>query len=87
MNFITFIVVQWSSQPNFIAFPFQTPSPYLHPIPANLSPLETIIFFLNIFSCYLPIYFLLYSMVTQLHIHVYIVLSPIIMLHHKMTKM
>jgi len=27
MNFITFIVVQWSSQPNFIAFPYQTSSP------------------------------------------------------------
>ena len=26
MNFITFIVVQWSSQPNFIAFPSQTPA-------------------------------------------------------------
>ena len=28
-------------------------------------------------------YFLLYSMVTQLHIHVHILLSHIIMLHHK----
>ena len=26
MNFITFIVVQQSSQPNFIAFPSQTPT-------------------------------------------------------------
>ena len=31
MNCITFIVVQWSSQPNFIAFPSQTLSPSLHP--------------------------------------------------------
>ena len=29
------------------------------------------------------IFFLLYSMVTQLHIHVYILFSLIIMLHHK----
>ena len=42
MNFITFIVVQQSSQPNFITFPFQTPSPYLPP--HNLSPSETISF-------------------------------------------
>ena len=28
-------------------------------------------------------FFLLYSMVTQLHIHVYILFSHIIMLHHK----
>jgi len=29
------------------------------------------------------IFFLLYSMVTQLHIHVYTLFSHIIMLHHK----
>ena len=28
-------------------------------------------------------FFLLYSIVTQLHIHIYILFSPIIMLHHK----
>ena len=28
MNFIMFIVVQWSSQPNFIAFPSQNPSTF-----------------------------------------------------------
>ena len=38
----TFIVVQRSSQPNFISFPSQTPSPCLPP--PNLSPLETVIF-------------------------------------------
>ena len=31
MNFITFIVVQQSSQRNFIAFLSQTPSSYLQP--------------------------------------------------------
>ena len=31
MNFITSIVVQWSSHPNFIPFLSQTPSPSLHP--------------------------------------------------------
>ena len=37
------------------------------------------------FNCYFPntIFFLLYSMVTQLHIHVHILFSHIIMLHHK----
>ena len=41
---------------------------------------------LYFFIIYLYIYiffFLLYSMVTQLHIHVYILFSPIIMLYHK----
>ena len=43
------------------------------------------IFFFLLFSCYFPnmIFFLLYSMVTQLYIHVHILFSPIIMLHHK----
>ena len=42
-------------------------------------------FFLIVINCYFPntIFFLLYSMVTQLHIHVYILFSHIIMLHHK----
>ena len=31
-EFITFIVVQGSSQPNFIAFPSETPSPSPHPV-------------------------------------------------------
>ena len=31
MNFMTFIVVQWRSQPNGIAFPSQTPSASPHP--------------------------------------------------------
>ena len=31
LNFIAFIPVQWSSQPNFIAFPFQTPRPFSYP--------------------------------------------------------
>ena len=31
INFITFIVVQWSSQLDFIAFPSQTSSPFPHP--------------------------------------------------------
>ena len=37
------------------------------------------------FYCYFPntIFFLLHSMVTQLHIHVYILFSHIIVLHHK----
>ena len=41
--------------------------------------------FLNFFYCYFPdtIFFLLYSVVTQLHMHVYITFSLIIMLHHK----
>ena len=37
-------------------------------------------------NCYFPttlFFFLLYSMVTQLHIYVYILFSHIIMLHHK----
>ena len=34
-EFITFIVVQWSSQPNFIAFPSQTPSTSLTPPPVS----------------------------------------------------
>ena len=40
---------------------------------------------LKFFSWYSPntIFFLLYSMVSQLHKHVYILFSPIIMLHHK----
>ena len=42
MSFITFIVVQWSSQPNFLAFPSQTLS--VSPHRPNLSHLETIIF-------------------------------------------
>ena len=41
MNFVIFMVVQQSSQPNFIAFPSQTSSPSPNP---NLSPLETISF-------------------------------------------
>uniref|UniRef100_A0A8D1YMF7 GTP-binding nuclear protein Ran n=1 Tax=Sus scrofa TaxID=9823 RepID=A0A8D1YMF7_PIG len=41
MNLITFIVVQRSSQPNFIAFPSQT---LTHLPTPNLSPLETISF-------------------------------------------
>ena len=45
---------------------------------------HTIYIFL-FFNCYFPNtnIFLLYSMVTQLHIHMYILFSPIIMLHHK----
>ena len=41
--------------------------------------------FFLIFYCYFPntIFFLLYSMVTQLHIHVHILFSHIIILHHK----
>ena len=31
MNFITFIVAQWSAQPNFIVFPSQTPNPSPRP--------------------------------------------------------
>ena len=42
MNFITFIVVWWSSQSNFIAFPSQISSP--SPQPTNLSPLVAISF-------------------------------------------
>ena len=34
-------------------------------------------------AIYFLIFFLQYSMVTQLHIHVYVLFSPIIMLHHK----
>ena len=40
INFITFTVVQQSSQPSFTAFPSQTPVPS----PPNLSPLEIISF-------------------------------------------
>ena len=42
-------------------------------------------FFKKHFYCYFPntIFFLLYSMVTQLHIHVFIIFSPIIMFHCK----
>ena len=41
--------------------------------------------FLSFFIVISPIhfFFLLYSMVTQLHMHVYISFSHIIMLHHK----
>ena len=41
--------------------------------------------FIYLFFNYFPntIFFLLYSVVTQLHIHVHILFSPIIMLHHK----
>ena len=42
VNFITFIVVQQSSQSNFKAFPFQTPGTSSHP--CNLSHLETVSF-------------------------------------------
>ena len=35
MNFITFIVVQWSSQPNYTAFPSQTPSTSPTPQPVS----------------------------------------------------
>ena len=37
------------------------------------------------FNCYFPntVFFQLYSMVTQLHIHIYILFSHIIMLHQK----
>ena len=47
-------------------------------------PLETIYYYYY-FNSYFPniIFFLLYSMVTQLHIHVYILFSHIIRLHHK----
>ena len=42
-------------------------------------------FIIIIFNSYFPnmIFFLLYSMVTQLHIHVHILFSHIIMLRHK----
>ena len=39
-------------------------------------------FFLLLFPQY-NFFFLLYSKVTQLHIHIYILFSHIIMLHHK----
>ena len=42
MNFITFIVVQQSSQPNFTAFPSQNPQ--CIPASPNLSHLEIISF-------------------------------------------
>ena len=35
MNFITFTVIQRSSQPSFIAFPSQTPNPSSHPQPVS----------------------------------------------------
>ena len=37
------------------------------------------------FNCYFPstFFFQLHSVVTQSHIHVYILFSPIILLHHK----
>ena len=43
--------------------------------------LSLILFSFFLFPQYI-IFFLLYSMVTQLHIHVYILFSPIIMLYH-----
>ena len=47
---------------------------------------EIIGFIYFIFNCYFPnmVFFLLYSMVTQFHIHVYILFSHIIMLHQKL---
>ena len=42
-------------------------------------------FLFSFFNCYFPntFFFLLNSTVTQLHVHVYILFSHIIMLHHK----
>ena len=42
-------------------------------------------FIIIFFNSYFPntIFFLLYSMVTQLHIHVHILFLHIVMLHHK----
>ena len=54
-----------------------------------MTPLEIITFFHNdyffsvIAGLQCSVNFLLHSKVTQLHIHVYILFSPIIMLHHK----
>ena len=43
-----------------------------------------LIFYYILFCCYFPQHsFTLYSMGTQLHIHVYIIFSPIVMLHCK----
>ena len=45
--------------------------------------MKFVVFFFKFFYCYFPnaIFFLLYSVVTQLYIHVYILFSHIIMLH------
>ena len=40
-------------------------------------------FFLYCYFLNIVFFFLLYSMVTQLHIHIYILFSHVIMLHHK----
>ena len=46
---------------------------------------KDVFFFFNFFIVISPIpfFFLLYSMVTRLHMHVYILFSPIIVLRHK----
>ena len=63
MNFITFIGVQQSSQPNFIAFPYQTLSASPHP-----SSVYFILFYLFIFQLIMFILFFSIFLITQMNL-------------------
>ena len=57
VNFITIIVVQLSSQPNFIAFPLQTPSPSPPPI---IIVILKLVFHLILCFPFVPFFFFLW---------------------------